>query len=273
METLRGNTSLSTKTGVFVDKLLRLSYIEGRIHRIYITDIHNRLVRYLQHGTKGGSMLSLVQREVLIPELLEPAVVEGHILDGSVLTAIEIRQIQAAAPDIVEGHVAESCEEGVLSISSDIDIDRAAINLLHLDVGEGDILDQGRLTAIIIRMCIYLLVRKEACDGIRGVVHHYVREGAVTDDPVIGPSQTDSGRPAAEDAVGDRHIFADLVLLQRAVVCTQDHCIVFYKNVDSIDNLFVEKTLQTIASSPHSMVQLDTVTCLEELICMPSLFG
>lgn len=151
-----------------------LSDIQGGVDHIDIVNIHNRLVRNLQNCTQSSSMLPLVERKVLIPELFETAVAEGDVLDGSVFAGVEIRKIQAAALDVVEYHVTETGKEGILRILSDIHINRAAIYFLHLDVGEGEILHQSRLAAEIIRMRIDLLVRKETGDGIGGVMHHDV---------------------------------------------------------------------------------------------------
>ena len=171
-------------------------------------------------------MLPLIEREILIAELLETTAIECDVFHCCILAAVEIRHAKAAALDVIEGHITETSKECILSIFSDIYIDRTAVYLLHLNIREGKIFHQGSLAPEIIGVGVDLLVRKEAGDGVGCVMHHDVGESAITDDTVVGPAQTDSGRPASEYAVGHGHIFAYFVFFQRAVICTQNQSII-----------------------------------------------
>ena len=138
-------------------------------------DVHYRFVMLdLQDCAQCCSVLSLVKREVLIPELLECAVVERYVLDYAVLATVEVWEIQAAALDVVERYIAETDKECVFSIFSDIDIYRATVDLLHLYIGECYVFHKSSLPSEVIGVSIDLFIWQEAGDCVRCVVHHDV---------------------------------------------------------------------------------------------------
>ena len=137
-------------------------------------------------------MLFLVQREVGLLPYFEYTVVEQDILYGSVFAAVEVWQTQACAVDVVECDIAESCKSSGL-FSTYIYIYRAAVDLIHLDVGEGDVFYQCCLSAEIICAFNCLLVWKIAAYCIGCIPDHQVAECAVADHAVVGPADPHPG--------------------------------------------------------------------------------